>query len=581
MAVERDGGFASTAELVVAERLRVQLRSWDRMWPNQRVTDHRKDAEIDFLVALPEAGFVAVEVKGGQVTYDGSQWTQTSQTGERRRIEPVKQAREGMYLLRDYVENDPRWGSRSRVRWAHAVVFPFTAVPVDFATPDCPRYMAFGRDDLDRLAEGLAAIALGQSGDARAPSYDDVEVLEEILRGRGFPQTDVLGEAAERDALAEHLTKQQALLLEVSKLVRRMEIRGGAGSGKTWLALEQARRLQRSGERVALVCYSRGLAAYFRRVTDTWPRKHRPAYVGTFHGLGTDYWGVAPSPAGDADSQYWEERLPTEMAATAHGFPVGKRFDAVVVDEAQDFADLWWPAVLAALKDEDTGRLSVFSDEGQRVFARFAGMPECQAVFVLEHNLRNTRQIADTFGSLALTRMRSRGGLGPEVRHVQCTGDEAVEVADEVVDQMLESGWRPQDVALLTTGSRHPEQVNRQDQGQDAYWESFWDEDQVFYGHVLGFKGLERRVVVLAVNDRQARDRARERLYVGLSRPRDELVVCGDIHYIEEVGGGELARHLASGLRAAVREGAHDALPEGRPQVGMEEVVTSEKERLA
>jgi hypothetical protein len=537
--------YASTAERVVADALCKQMRDTDRMWPNQRVTDHRKDAEIDLFVALTGAGFVAVEVKGGQVSYDGNEWTQTSQTGERRRIDPVKQAREGMYQLRDYVENDPRWGSRRRVRWAHAVVFPFTALPDDFALPDCPRYMAFGRDDLNGLADGLAAIALAQSGDARTPAHDDVEVLGEILHGRGFPQADVLGEAAERDAFAEHLTEQQALLLQVSKLVGRMEIRGGAGSGKTWLALEQARRLQGDGERVALVCYSRGLAAYFQRVTDTWPRRYRPAYVGTFHGLGTDYWGVAPSPAGDDDSEYWEERLPTEMAEIARSFSLGKRFDAVVVDEAQDFADLWWPAVLAALKDEGTGRLSIFSDEGQRVFARFGGMPECQAVFVLEHNLRNTRQIADTFGSLAFTRMRSKGGLGPEVRHLQCTGDKAVEVADEVVDEMLAVGWRPQDVALLTTGSRHPEQVNRQDDGQDAYWESFWDEDQVFYGHVLGFKGLERRVVVLAVNDSQLRDRARERLYVGLSRARDELVVCGDLGYIEEVGGPELARRLS------------------------------------
>jgi ATP-dependent exoDNAse (exonuclease V) beta subunit len=49
-----------------------------------------------------------------------------------------------------------------------------------------------------------------------------------------------------------------------------------------------------------------------------------------------------------------------------------------------------------------------------------------------------------------------------------------------------------------------------------------------FYGHVLGFKGLERRAVVLVVNEQSAFERSRERLYVGLSRARDQLVVCGD-----------------------------------------------------
>ena len=64
----------------------------------------------------------------------------------------------------------------------------------------------------------------------------------------------------------------------------------------------------------------------------------------------------------------------------------------------------------------------------------------------------------------------------------------------------------PEDVALLTTGTRHPEQKERQAAGNGAYWDSFWDADQVFYGHVLGFKGLERRAV-LVVNEGSAFER--------------------------------------------------------------------------
>ena len=374
-------------------------------------------------------------------------------------------------------------------------------------------------------------------------------MLDDILRGRGLPQADVIGFAAERDALADHLTEQQGLILEVSGLVRRMEIRGGAGSGKTWLALEQARRLQHGGERVALVCYSRGLAAYFKRVTAGWPRKDQPSYVGTFHGLGTDVWGAEESELGDNDSEYWEERLPAQMRELAEALDAGKRFDAIVVDEAQDFADAWWPAVVAALKDPKAGRLTIMSDEGQRVFSRFGGMPECQAVFTLEQNLRNTRQIADTFQSLALTRMRNRGGDGPDVRFVPCAAAEALTMADEAVDQLLDEGWRPQDVALLTVGSRHPEQTARQEEGQDEYWASFWDDEQVFYGHVLGFKGLERRVVVLALNEGEPKERAKERLYVGLSRARDCLVVVGDPVYVERVGRRRSAEEAAMSQR--------------------------------
>jgi hypothetical protein len=82
------------------------------------------------------------------------------------------------------------------------------------------------------------------------------------------------------------------------------------------------------------------------------------------------------------------------------------------------------------------------------------------------------------------------------------------------------------------------------DDDQEGYWRTFWENDDVFYGHVLGCKGLERRAVVLCVNDSIVRDRARERLYVGMSRATDELVVVGDPDMIREVGGEEVAKRL-------------------------------------
>jgi hypothetical protein len=163
---------------------------------------------------------------------------------------------------------------------------------------------------------------------------------------------------------------------------------------------------------------------------------------------------------------------------------------------------------------------------------------------VLDHNLRNTRQIATAFQPLVDQPMRFLGGEGPEVKFVPCAASEAMDVGDDQVEALMEEGWRPEYIALLTTGSRHPEQVARQSDGNEKYWDSFWDVDQVFYGHVLGFKGLERRAVVLVVNEHNAFERSRERLYVGLSRARDQLVVCGDPTFVSQVGGSDLAHEL-------------------------------------
>jgi hypothetical protein len=93
-------------------------------------------------------------------------------------------------------------------------------------------------------------------------------------------------------------------------------------------------------------------------------------------------------------------------------------------------------------------------------------------------------------------------------------------------------------------GTRHALQRDAAETDPDAYWASFWDDDMTFYGHVLGCKGLERRAVVLCVNKDQVQPRDRERLYVGLSRATDRLVVVGDPDYIASVCGAEVAARL-------------------------------------
>ena len=63
---------------------------------------------------------------------------------------------------------------------------------------------------------------------------------------------------------------------------------------------------------------------------------------------------------------------------------------------------------------------------------------------------------------------------------------------------------------------------------------------------MLGFKGLEHPVVMLAVNGFRDESRAREMLYVGLSRARTQLVVCGDPELIASVGGEAARRRLTA-----------------------------------
>lgn len=548
--VPSEPAFVTTSEREVWQRLTRQLGPDCVILANCRISDAYKDHEADLVVLMPDSGIVVVEVKGSHVWFDQARgWMIRRESGDTV-IHPVDQARDASYALRAFVEADPRW-NRSRVRWSHHVVLARTSLAADFAAVDCPRWQVSGLGDLDCLAERVWDTTSLYRSDARPPSRDDIELIREILGGRSLPVRDAVALAADRADFADRLTMEQTTLLSVTRLLNRVEIRGGAGSGKTVLAIRQAAdlasgRLTGQRQRVAILCYSYGLAHHLRRSLLVGSRAKRPAFVGTFEDLARQ-WGIEISGSRD-DSEFWESRLPEQMAARADQLNGELKFDSIIVDEAQDFADSWWIPVVKALRDEAVGGLFAYTDHRQRVFARFGRPPLALVPLVLDHNLRNTAQIARIFMPLAPASMQLRGGEGPQVEFVPVGTDQALGAADDQVDRLLDEGWQPQDVALLTMGARHPVQAERQASlGFAEYWEEFWSNDDVFYGHVLGFKGMERRAVVLCLNEDGTRDRSRERLYVGLSRATDRLVVVGDPQAVARAGGPEVLAQLQAG----------------------------------
>jgi hypothetical protein len=547
ISVPSDPPFVTPSEREVWQRVQRQLGDDCVLLANYRLSDEHKDHEADLVVLMPDSGIVVVEVKGGHVWVEADgQWMISRGEGVER-VHPVDQARDAMYALRHFVEADPRW-NRTRARWSHHVVLARTDLADDFATPDCPRWQISGKRDLPEVGQRIWDTTSLHRSDARAPTGDDIDLIREILIGQHLPARSPDAIAEVRAELADRLTMEQTQLLRVTRLLNRVEVRGGAGSGKTVLAMRQASDLasgRTTGERrrVAVVCYSYGLAHHLRRTLLTGSTAKRPAFVGTFEDLARE-WGIEITGSRD-DSDFWEVELPALMAARAAGLRPAARFDAVIVDEAQDFAEDWWTPLVGALRDEATGGIFAYSDERQRVFARFGRPPLAMVPLVLDHNLRNTRQIAQTFVPLAPTSMVLRGGDGPQVEFVPAPSADAIDAADEQIERLLEEGWEPKDVALLTMGTRHPVQKERQEAlGFAGYWDEFWSNDDVFYGHVLGFKGMERRAVVLCVNEDGTRDRSRERLYVGMSRATDRLVVVGDPEVIARVGGADVLAEL-------------------------------------
>ncbi|MFI7481488.1 NERD domain-containing protein [Kocuria sp. M1R5S2] len=538
-----DFPHGSGAERAVWEALHEQLPDDAVLVSGQRITGDDVEAELDLLVLWPGVGNAVIEVKGGRVSLRDGCWRQSGRDGEHRlHRSPLEQARTGMHALLDYL--NPRL-SRGAGRTTFCAALPYTRLPRDWDVPDAPRDRLFDAGDLAGIAGRLNQLLRRSTRAHEPPDEATVQYIVKNLRRTHLSRQHVQDLARELEDSGNLLTREQERTLSLLRHQRRAQIIGGAGSGKTHLAMLKARQMTRDGHRVALVCYSRGLARYFQLMSRSWPAAERPAYTGLFHRLPVE-WGAETGQDDDAD--HWERRLPLRLGELAAERAPADRFDAIVVDEAQDFGDLWWEALVQCFEDPAEGVLFVFTDEHQRIFDRDGHAPIDLSPFPLDDNLRNTATIAEAFAPLAREPQQCRNAEGPAVRFVDVDPEAVLDAADDAVVALQEEGWDPGRIALLTTGRRHPVQKEIvESEGHDAYWDGHFTAQDVLYGHVLGFKGLERSVVVLAVNGFQDPARARRMVYVGMSRARSLLVVVAPREVLAEAAGPELLAALDAG----------------------------------
>ena len=533
--------FKSDAERTVWDILKRDLPDRAFVISNLPMSHRGDDFEVDFVVVWPGIGVCNLEVKGGYVQRRGVEdWTTTNRHGGSDRIDPNGQLRRNHYAIKEYV--DTHWSLKETAKLAGLAVFPDTAFPADFDPPDLRADRIVDRDELQNLVERIRKVCYETLHQVASADYCFAFV--NALTATRDATRDFVSMKDERAAIIRRWTAEQKIILDVAKSMPCFAVTGPAGSGKTYLALEQTHRLTKQGKRIALLCFSRGLSRYLKSVVETWPEGERPAFVGTFHQLGRSAWGVE-APAG-APVDWWESTSAELMLEHLRGNRKAVRFDGFVVDEAQDISDLWWSVIHEANTSSiDQPVLCVFGDVDQSLFAR-SGYEALSVLppLTLTKNLRNTAPIAEVVGLLAPELPPHNGLEGPPVRFVECSASDAMGVADDQIDALLDAGWSPGDIALVTTNHRHEVQKERQAEGRDAYWDSYWDDSDIFYAHVTGFKGLERPVVVVAVDGWQDPDRAREYLYVALSRARDLLIVCGSAEDVEAAGGAAVLRAL-------------------------------------
>ncbi len=177
----------------------------------------------------------------------------------------------------------------------------------------------------------------------------------------------------------------------------RASILGCAGAGKSLLAIEKARRLAADGFDTVLACFNQPLARAFARTPALQPHiESGRLVVGTFHDLcrrlATEAGTLPPQPA-HPDREWFDTGLP---GALERALPtVGGRVQALVIDEGQDFDELWLMLLEQLLVDPKRGVLYVFHDPAQAIYRPDAVATLGLEEYPLPDNCRNARPIHD------------------------------------------------------------------------------------------------------------------------------------------------------------------------------------------
>jgi superfamily I DNA/RNA helicase len=526
--------FKSDAEFEVWKALKEQLPEKAYLLQNVKLCKGGTDYEVDTIVAWPGQGIVFIEVKGGLIQLnDEGQWTTRNRHGDTKLIDPADQVQTVMFAMRDYVKE--RW-SHGGLKTPWLVVFPETNLPANTSTPSLPANRMVDKAELKNIAEYIKEVAKDASYRQYATA-DTCKSFADLLMGRRDQKREFILSSRDRTREIKRLTDEQSEVLDLFSESKQFLVKGPAGTGKTFLALEQTKRLCAGGLKIALICYSNGLAQYLKREVSAWPTNEQPKFVGTFHSLANS-WGVR-KPAEMEDDVFWESGAAKEAIKILQSRTNLERYDGFVIDEAQDFNEDWWNVLpLAYSNDVEENILCVFGDSAQKLFDR-EGMKSLNLPpMTVTKNMRNCIPIADFSTKFSKEKMISRGLPGLPIEFYPCERAFAHERADEIVTVLLEEGWQPKDILVITTNHRHREQrekLKEHNFKKKLVWEDFFERDEVFYSHVSAIKGLERPVVVVAVDGWKNIDLKDEYTYVALTRARDLLIMCGEVDELEKI----------------------------------------------
>lgn len=544
----------------------------------------RAEGEADMVIVVPGFGVLCIEVKGCGVIRQEGLWTYLYDPPKKTTVGPFRQASQAAHSIRQHLALKD--SSLASLMFHSAVLF----TEVDFADKslEWEPWQIIGRTEfLRQPISSLVTRALEAAhsqcrsrkpvpvwyGSQSRPTLRQLEIVLKIMR----PDFEYVASARNGVELAEaairRFTAEQFEAIDHLEDNRRVLFKGPAGTGKTFLAIEAARRAVRDGRNVALLCFNSLLASWLKHETESIAQEAKTRslsfYVGSLSGLMLSIAKISVPTT--ADQKFWGVELPMRsvdvLLADGRDLP---SFDLLLLDEAQDLLSEPLLDVMELLLTGGLGsgcwamfgdfeRQAIYADKSStfgldRLRSRTA---DSVSTYRLRINCRNATRIAE---AVTIT-----SGMSPGYSRILNTADSAdVEPVfyrspSHQGDRLLATiakllkSFAPAEIIVLSMRADALSCAASQARDQPgwhfaSYREGPSDSVSIRYSSVHAFKGLEAAAVVLTDIEGIEDDQAKALLYVGMSRARIQLHLM-----MHERLRSSYDSMLDAGLKAALR----------------------------
>ena len=509
--------------------------------------------EIDFVVLAPNLGIFCLEVKSGRISRKEGVWEFTNRFGEITTATrgPFQQAREAMFSLMEAIRKQYGKQNRfNRLLFGYGVMFPH----ILFSAKDLESewWQIYDRDSrrqpvsnyikqLARQTRKKVELCKWFNEAESLPGKADLEQLSFFLRRNFEIIVTPRQKLADIEEQLSEYTAEQFKCLDQLSSNKRCLFQGAAGTGKTLIAMESARRALAENKRTLFVCFNSLLGNWLKSqfLVD------KNLAVSSFHKLLKSAADKPTQKDTNYNDDYFKFDLPL-MTLESIDSGIFEPFDKLIIDEGQDlirdeYLDVFDALLKGGLSGGDWG---IFCDfEKQAIYSEYSAsemlsMVEKRAVFArfrLTINCRNTRPVGEEVSLISGFEKppflsTDINGL-PVEYHFYNNQDEEKKYLEEILLDLRNQKIKPENITILSPHILQKSIALHID--KNRFWisdlslspQEFLKGGHITFSTIQGFKGLENSYIILTDITRLIDDEFKSLLYVGMSRAKVGLYV--------------------------------------------------------